>query len=292
VTPAVARWPLALYPQAWRERYGPEVASLNDELISAAETTPLRAGLNLVAGAATEQWRGLTPLAVLAPAAAGGLAATAIALAVTRAHRGGAGLEPYFGRPAVGVPLEVVVLLWWVLEFAILLSVRQSLEWRKAATRKVPPPSFWLTCLLGMTAAETWLYRAPVIVPGARIGAAPAAFAGGLMIFLTGIGLRGWSARALGRYFTYAIVISSDQPVVATGPYRLVRHPSHAGSLLIGVGAGLMSANWAGLAAMTLLPLAIVAWLIHIEERALLATLGARYRTYAGARKRLVPFVW
>jgi protein-S-isoprenylcysteine O-methyltransferase Ste14 len=292
MSPAVTRWPLALYPQAWRERYGPEVASLNDELISAAQTTPLRAGLNLVAGAAAEQWRGLTPRAVLAPVAAAGLATTAIALAAAHARHGGAALEPYFGRPDVGEPLEVVVMFWWALEFVILLRVRESLEWRKTATRKAAPPSFWLTSLLGMTAAEIWLYKAPLIIPAATIGAAQAAFGIGFVIFLAGIGLRGWSARALGRYFTYAILVSPDQPVVASGPYRLVRHPSYTGYLLICAGAGLMSANWAGLAAMTLLPLAITIWFMNIEERALLATLDARYRTYASVHKRLIPFIW
>jgi hypothetical protein len=55
----VTRWLLALYPRAWRDRYGAEVVSLTDELIRAGETTPLPAGLNLVAGAAVERARAL-----------------------------------------------------------------------------------------------------------------------------------------------------------------------------------------------------------------------------------------
>ena len=55
----VTRLLLALYPRAWRDRYGAEVASLTDELIRAGETTPLPAGLNLVAGAAVERARAL-----------------------------------------------------------------------------------------------------------------------------------------------------------------------------------------------------------------------------------------
>jgi len=42
-------------------------------------------------------------------------------------------------------------------------------------------------------------------------------------------------------------------------------------------------------ALLTLTPLL---WRIHIEETALLATLGGRYRGYAAEHKRLVPFVW
>jgi hypothetical protein len=48
---------LALYPRAFRDRYGAELASLTDDLISAGELTPLRAVLNLVWGATLEWGR-------------------------------------------------------------------------------------------------------------------------------------------------------------------------------------------------------------------------------------------
>jgi len=53
-----------------------------------------------------------------------------------------------------------------------------------------------------------------------------------------------------------------------------------------------MSANWVGLAAMALLPLTAILWRIRAEERALMVTLGDRYRAYAAQRRRLVPFIW
>jgi len=59
VNKRMTRWLLALYPRAWRDRYGAEVTSLTDELIRAGETTPLPAGLNLMAGAAVERARAL-----------------------------------------------------------------------------------------------------------------------------------------------------------------------------------------------------------------------------------------
>lgn len=48
---------LALYPRAFRDRYGAELASLTDELISAGEITPLLAALSLAGGAALEWGR-------------------------------------------------------------------------------------------------------------------------------------------------------------------------------------------------------------------------------------------
>ena len=62
------RWLLALYPRAWRDRYGQEAADLADELIRAGDTTPLRAALGLAAAAAAERARTLARPA--APAAA------------------------------------------------------------------------------------------------------------------------------------------------------------------------------------------------------------------------------
>ena len=119
-----------------------------------------------------------------------------------------------------------------------------------------------------------------------------AAFAVGLVIMVGGVLLRGWSFKTLGEYFTFNVMVSSDQPMVTSGTYRLLRHPSYTGLLMFSACIGVASANWVGLAGMTLPPLALIVWRIHIEETALLATLGDRYRTYASHHKRLVPIVW
>ena len=57
----------------------------------------------------------------------------------------------------------------------------------------------------------------------------------------------------LGRYFTFTVMTSADQPVVTSGPYRFVRHPGYTGVLLIVIGAGLVNSNWIGLGGWTLL---------------------------------------
>jgi len=80
--------------------------------------------------------------------------------------------------------------------------------------------------------------------------------------------------------------------VITSGPYRLLRHPSYTGILLVSAGLGVAGANWVGVAGLVLLPLALTIWRIHIEETALLATLGDRYRSYAVHHKRLVPAIW
>ena len=107
----VTRLLLALYPRAWRDRYGAEVASLTDELIRAGETTPLPAGLNLVAGAAAERARALagsrSALAVTSAAAI--VAMVGGAFVVTGGARPGSGPRGLASANClVEPPLQVV----------------------------------------------------------------------------------------------------------------------------------------------------------------------------------------
>ena len=111
-------------------------------------------------------------------------------------------------------------------------------------------------------------------------------------VIWVGIVLRWWSFRTLGRYFTFTVMTSANQPVITDGPYRLLRHPSYAGILLILVGVGIGYGNWLSLAALILLPLIGFVIRIRVEEAALSAALGTTYTTYATGRKRIIPFVW
>jgi protein-S-isoprenylcysteine O-methyltransferase Ste14 len=201
-------------------------------------------------------------------------------------------MSPYFESHAAGGVLLVLVLCWFMVEFAEFLRVQQARASRAGTTKVRNPARFWLGCVACFALAEASLYGAPHVVPAAAIRPGAVAFGIGIALFVAGVALRGWSFLALGKYFSYVIEVSPDQQVVAAGPYRAVRHPTYAGGMLIFIGVGLASANWAGLAAMTLLPLVVVVWRIRIEENALLAVLGERYRGYAGRSKRLVPLVW
>jgi protein-S-isoprenylcysteine O-methyltransferase Ste14 len=114
----------------------------------------------------------------------------------------------------------------------------------------------------------------------------------GLGVLWCGIALRLWSFRVLGRYFTFTVQTSGDQPVITAGPYQVIRHPGYAGLLLAFVGMSLFTANWLSVIVLTAAVVAGLAYRIRVEEGALLRDLGEGYRTYAVGRKRLVPFVW
>jgi protein-S-isoprenylcysteine O-methyltransferase Ste14 len=114
----------------------------------------------------------------------------------------------------------------------------------------------------------------------------------GLVVFWCGLALRYWSFRTLGRYFTFTVQTSADQPVITDGPYRFVRHPSYAAILLIVMGAGLFIGSWWAFAWLTTSVFCGLLFRIRVEEGALRGELGDRYESYASSHKRLVPFIW
>jgi protein-S-isoprenylcysteine O-methyltransferase Ste14 len=194
----------------------------------------------------------------------------------------------------VSSPAALPVAVRWILVGSaavwVLLELRRSHSQRPEAVRAGwrGEVAFRIVVVVGIILA-TLLSHA---VPAAKIHPAGVAAWVGLVFFLCGIALRQWSFRTLGRYFTYFVQTSADQPVIATGPYRLVRHPSYTGLLLIFVALGLFIGNWAALAAVTVAATAALVFRVRVEERALLDTLGDAYRDYAATRERLIPFIW
>lgn len=113
----------------------------------------------------------------------------------------------------------------------------------------------------------------------------------GILLLYGGIALRFYAVAALGAYFTTTVVVAPEQAVVATGPYRLIRHPSYSGLLLILLGFGLSLTNWLSLLVIMSSALVGFSYRIRVEERALVEQLGQQYRDYMRRTKRLVPFV-
>jgi len=196
-------------------------------------------------------------------------------------------MNAYFDtNHAAAALFTVTIAAWGMME----LSQRSQLS-REGAT-KIAGIGGRLVALAFVIATTVVATLTPRVFPAAAIRPGAVAFAAGMVVLLAGLVLRGWSFKALGQYFTHTVMVSSDQPVIASGPYRVLRHPSYTGIILAAIGIGLASANCADLAGLLLLTLTALLWRIRIEEAALMTTLGDRYRAYAAQHKRLVPLVW
>jgi protein-S-isoprenylcysteine O-methyltransferase Ste14 len=196
-------------------------------------------------------------------------------------------MKPYFDTNHItAIILLILAMAWGSMELSKTSNRREDQAVRVGGGGRQFP--IFPTMLL----ATGLLWLAPRLVPAAAIRPGAVACVAGIIIVLGGLVLRGWSILTLGSYFTGSVMVSADQPVIATGPYKLLRHPSYTGLLLACAGFGLTAANWVSLAAMVALPLSVLLWRIRAEERALAATLGDRYAAYAARHKRLIPLVW
>lgn len=112
------------------------------------------------------------------------------------------------------------------------------------------------------------------------------------LLIVTGVVLRLWAIRHLGRFFTVDVGIQSEQRVVQDGPYRFVRHPSYSASLIALTGIACLTFNWLGF--FTIVAGCLVAYWIRIsvEEKVLISNLGDAYRQYSARTKRLIPWVF
>jgi protein-S-isoprenylcysteine O-methyltransferase Ste14 len=184
----------------------------------------------------------------------------------------------------------LVILLVVAAAVAGVVEVRQSLTRRGEATAHDRGSK--LAVRLGFAAGYLLAVLAVHVAPAARIHHRGVAVVAGVALIWLGFALRWWAFRTLGRYFTFTVMTSEDQPVVTHGPYQFIRHPGYAGLSLVSVGAGLLFDNWLSLAAMLVLPLVGLLYRIRVEEAALSSALGDDYESYARGRKRLIPFVW
>jgi len=129
-----------------------------------------------------------------------------------------------------------------------------------------------------------WLPMRPLPPP-----AAPA----GLLTQATGLIVRAWSMRVLGQSYSRTLrAEGNEQPVINTGPYRLVRHPGYLGSLLTWTGFALTSRSAPVVALITGLLGAAYRRRITAEEELLRRDLPG-YTSYGEqTKKKLIPFVW
>jgi protein-S-isoprenylcysteine O-methyltransferase Ste14 len=177
----------------------------------------------------------------------------------------------------------------WI-AFEIWLVVRDRMHGRgKTEKDRGTVYYIFLSVVLGVTAAGLINGYVPTLFVAKRLVSVLAA---GTLLMLVGLGLRIWSVAALGSSFRTTVETHHDQMVVDRGPYRLVRHPSYGGLLLLCVGYALSVQNWLSLIVALLVPLPALLFRIHVEEQLLVSQLGPAYASYRTRTKRLIPWIW
>jgi len=87
------------------------------------------------------------------------------------------------------------------------------------------------------------------------------------------------------------IELASDQKVISTGPYALVRHPMYSGALVMLAGIPIALGSWWGLLVILAIIPALI-WRLFDEERFLAGNLPGYVEYQNRVQYRLIPRVW
>ena len=101
----------------------------------------------------------------------------------------------------------------------------------------------------------------------------------GYLCFLCGVLLRIWSLKEIGRFYDPGIALKADHQMIRTGPYRVLRHPLHLGTLLQIAGLASFAPVWLALP-VVLAALALCLYLNRTEDRAHAQQLGPAFKVY------------
>jgi protein-S-isoprenylcysteine O-methyltransferase Ste14 len=181
------------------------------------------------------------------------------------------------------------ILIWGWLASEIVIAVatrtkRSSGNVRDRGTLAI----LWIVIFSSITACEWIGGRSTPNVFGGAHWLKP--LSDGLMI--VGLAVRWTAILRLGRAFSSNVAIQEAQTIQRSGLYRIVRHPSYLGMLIIFFAIGVHSRNWLGLAVVMVPTTAALLYRIHVEEIALRDAFGAEYADYSKSTKRLIPGIY
>ncbi|MDR3577890.1 MAG: isoprenylcysteine carboxylmethyltransferase family protein [Anaerolineaceae bacterium] len=184
--------------------------------------------------------------------------------------------------------LIFVSAVWITFEIALIIRDRLQGKGTTAGDQGTRYINF-IAIFAGITISSVLEGNSRFWFPGGRT---LAVFWLGFGILLVGAALRVWAIVVLGSSFRTTVELSTGQRVVRRGPYRLIRHPSYTGILLMCCGYGIADQNALSLIVAIGLPLLALLYRIHVEEAALAAGIGPEYQEYQRHTKKLIPGIW
>lgn len=195
---------------------------------------------------------------------------------------------PIFSLPWTFAFWAVYIKEFYISEASVIKHTKET----RGDAPGLPQDSLAILMLLTLAAKAAALALAWFGVGTVQRPAVMPVFAAGLGLMLMGGALRRHCFKMLGASFTIEVRASAGQPLVAQGAYRYVRHPGYLAGILMLTGFGLATASYVSAVVMIVTGFIVYIRRINSEEQALLDAMGERYRSYAAARKKIIPFIY
>jgi methyltransferase len=165
-----------------------------------------------------------------------------------------------------------------------LLETRAStraLRGEKAENWSLPLLFILHTLILASVVVEFYVWQRPLNLWITGLG---------LFLYVLSLGLRLWAVRTLAEYWSLHVELRPTQPLIKTGPYRLVRHPAYTAIILEFIAIPLVGNCYASLGLVLVFYFPVLAARIVTEEKALIKKFGPAYNDYQDKVGALLPF--
>ena len=184
-------------------------------------------------------------------------------------------------QPVIAITLTII----WILEFKIypLKQTKKTKRFRASyksiyiaiTTSIITTVSLTITQIYNIQNPELQLIRNT-----------------GIAIMATGLIIRYWSLKTLGKNFNREIKVDRKQKLVSKGPYKKTRHPSYLGLILIVTSIPIILGQPIGIIITIILMTITIKWRMDYEEKKMEEKIGERYREWKKTRYRLIPLIY
>lgn len=185
--------------------------------------------------------------------------------------------------------IQIVIytaIFFFISEMILKFLKKSKVEDVKKGNDKKSLTLFWITIPFGFTlgfyAASYGQWDSTKMIVGIV----------GLSVFLVGFALRWISILQLSKDFTVDVIISKNHSLKTDGIYKIVRHPSYLGLLLICLGLSIAMNSILSLFIVTLPILFALIYRIKVEESILTDEFGLEYKNYAENTSALIPKIF
>lgn len=114
----------------------------------------------------------------------------------------------------------------------------------------------------------------------------------GLVLILVAVALLIWARTHIRGQYSGHVEVKNGHHLVTNGPYRIIRHPSYCGMLLMSLGVAVGYSSLIGLGGVAFLLLPGLAYRMQVEEKLLFEQFGNVYRDYVCRTHRILPGIW
>jgi protein-S-isoprenylcysteine O-methyltransferase Ste14 len=183
--------------------------------------------------------------------------------------------------------LICLVIAFTLSEAALLFSKRSKTGTVKNRNDKRSLLLLWIivpVCLITgniISRYHIWQFNDPAITMTA-----------GIVIAIAGFFIRWIAIMQLGKLFTVDVAISTTHTLKTSGLYKIVRHPSYLGLIMIVAGFALCLNNGLSLLIILIPVFLAVNYRIRIEERVLTNEFGDQYIHYKNHVARIIPGIY